>query len=207
MPVSKPPRRRRRTQPASPKRTATARSRPAPPDRDEWLREGGSEIYDRVQLEEVYPTYLEALEMLQQMVDRDEAESHLRAEMRADLVTFAKYWLLSNAEVAEMLQVPEAEFASGEWVQKVTPELMMRATVMLKTLEFVERYLGRPATDHWLREPDPNPALAGVVAMEQLKSADTFRVMNYRILVEEAYSLLPDDFLEGAQDPPPRRPH
>lgn len=151
--------------------------------------------YTSIRLDdELRPNFEDLMETVRQAVGM--TKSAMRASSIRKYANFVRNWQLTNADAASLLRVEEQTFASGDWKKSHTAEMMYRIVAVVTAVSCVHDCLGRPATDRWLREPDPHPDFDGVVPMQELAQEDAMQVSIYKSDLQALYPTLPGEALE-----------
>lgn len=170
------------------------------------LRERGieppEELLAHVQEAGIYPSFAVDSEMrdniskgvvyMQANLDEPTHVETLKLVMR-EMKEFAEHYQLSNTEAAQLFDVEEAAWSSGEWTSLLNPERALRWIAVNGILNWMYRALGASLSVRWLREPDRHAVFGGVVPMAELSQRDLARLHMYAAFVMRIYELDEDE--------------
>lgn len=128
----------------------------------------------------------EILEAMQAMDVFTETGEYQQLVVGAKLMT--SRWKLTVTESAQLLNVEESAWTSGEWINMLNPERAFRIMIVSNVLQWMENLLGEELAMRWLRQPDHHAIFGGVVPIEELGQQDLTRLRLYSIFVKKLYA-------------------
>lgn len=123
---------------------------------------------------------------IEQQMETDGVDE-IRQVMAEGFVDRVRYWHLSEPEAAGLLNLPEAEIHSGEWVQKIKGEHVLRITTLAYIFQYIEMFFGELHSDRWLRGKGVHPFLCGQSPLEAMTSGCIFKLLRVQIFLQREY--------------------